>query len=465
MTATIDTTSTDTATQSPVLGELEHVDPNTLEIAANVRTEAMVTPEFVATIAANGVIQPISAVRRADGTLAVRDGQRRTLAGRAAGLATIPVYITPDTEGAEKVRELERITHQFIANENRQALGGKERAEAMAHMLDLGLSASKVAKALHVDRKQVAAATVTVKSETATAAYDSGALTLEQAAVLAEFDSDADAVDALLHAAPRGGFDHQVQRLRDRREAHARRTEAGAEYVAQGYTLLLERPSWSHQATIRLDMLLDSDNREPTPEQIAATDPRLVGVYLSEDEQVIDPDTGEEVDADTVDWDTDDDPELEPSDGLRHANTVTRVAVWSPEWFCTDAGKLGLHHRHQRPTNTTGSAEAGESAEAAALREAEATERDRAARRQVLALNKLGVAAQSVRRAWVREYLSRKTPPKQAATFIATALVSDLFLLTQNKAKDTAAELLGPPTATGAAAAVRTALRRPAISG
>jgi hypothetical protein len=44
-------------------------------------------------------------------------------------------------------------------------------------------------------------------------------------------------------------------------------------------------------------------------------------------------------------------------------------------------------------------------------------------RRKVLALNKLGAAAQEVRRAWVRDHLlARKTPVKGSAMFMATCL-------------------------------------------
>lgn len=59
---------------------LVEADPNELDIAENVRDGVAITddPDFIASIAALGVRQAVSAVRRADGTLAVRDGQRRT---------------------------------------------------------------------------------------------------------------------------------------------------------------------------------------------------------------------------------------------------------------------------------------------------------------------------------------------------------------------------------------------------
>lgn len=62
-------------------------------------------------------------------------------------------------------------------------------------------------------------------------------------------------------------------------------------------------------------------------------------------------------------------------------------------------------------------------------------------------MNKLGLAAETVRRKWVREeLLARKTPPAEAAGFVASVLASDAFLLTQNKARETTVALLGTAT-------------------
>ena len=60
---------------------LVHVDPCTLIVEVNVRTEAHLTPEFVASIKTHGVLTPVL-VQRHDGGLRVRAGQRRTLGCR-----------------------------------------------------------------------------------------------------------------------------------------------------------------------------------------------------------------------------------------------------------------------------------------------------------------------------------------------------------------------------------------------
>jgi ParB family chromosome partitioning protein len=72
------------------------------------------------------------------------------------------------------------------------------------------------------------------------------------------------------------------------------------------------------------------------------------------------------------------------------------------------------------------------------------TDTKREQRRKVLALNKLGTAAQEVRRAWVRDHLlTRKTPVKGAAVFMATCLNAGPGLLVDHAGQQIVGELLG----------------------
>ena len=57
----------------------------------NVREYANLNKPFLDSIADHGVLQPITAIRRADGVVEVRNGQRRTMAARKLGLSSIPV--------------------------------------------------------------------------------------------------------------------------------------------------------------------------------------------------------------------------------------------------------------------------------------------------------------------------------------------------------------------------------------
>ena len=84
------------------------------------------------------------------------------------------------------------------------------------------MSAAEIAKRTKTKRREVKAALSVGASELASATasrYDF--INLEQAAVVAEFEDDAEAVKALVVAARNGGFDHLTQRLRDDRAERA----------------------------------------------------------------------------------------------------------------------------------------------------------------------------------------------------------------------------------------------------
>ena len=93
---------------------------------------------------------------------------------------------------------------------------------------------------------------------------------------------------------------------------------------------------------------------------------------------------------------------------------------WVPVLGCEDAA---THHPRPgaTPVSSDEMADTGESAEGGAAARAEAAS---AERRRVIAGNKAWDAAVTVRRAWLREFVQRKTPPTGAAAFIAGAVVT-----------------------------------------
>ncbi|WP_370551717.1 ParB/RepB/Spo0J family partition protein [Clavibacter sp. VKM Ac-2873] len=127
-------------TTSPV-GVIEYLDPNTLIIEENVRPIADLNREFVQSIKANGVLTPVRARRDGEGRVLVRAGQRRTLAAREVGLATMPVHII---EGDETTAE--RIVQQLVENDQRLALTDTERTVAFKQLQFEGLSATAISK-------------------------------------------------------------------------------------------------------------------------------------------------------------------------------------------------------------------------------------------------------------------------------------------------------------------------------
>jgi ParB family chromosome partitioning protein len=249
---------TNTTTTAPATTEavVEHVDPTVLVVDANVRTEASVSRAFVTSIKERGVIQPVLATRDSAGTLHVRDGQRRTLAAREAELSSIPVYvIATDAEGDAEV--IERITDQLIANEHRADLTATQRAAAAQQLIELGVSRTKVAKTTRLgSTKAVDAAVAVAGSEAGINALAWG-LTIEQAAILAEFEDagDTDAVETLTAAASQGRFDHKAKQLADTAAERAAYRQAAAPLIEAGLKVLDRRP-WYGQGYAPLSELV-----------------------------------------------------------------------------------------------------------------------------------------------------------------------------------------------------------------
>ena len=77
--------------QQPPQGTLEHLDPHALALETNVRDDAALDADFVASVKEHGVMNPIVAVRGADGVVRVRrsathPGRARVRAGHHPGL-------------------------------------------------------------------------------------------------------------------------------------------------------------------------------------------------------------------------------------------------------------------------------------------------------------------------------------------------------------------------------------------
>lgn len=433
MTDTLTTNDTENATPANIL---VHIHPGDLQVETNVRTEASLSKQFVTSIKENGVLVPIVAVRDADGIFHVRMGQRRTLAAREAGLTSVPVYVTEsDTDTAT------RLVEQITENDQRLALSGTDRVAGIQQLLDTGLTVSKVAKRLAVSPERVKQSKAVAESTVAMEALTARTVTLEQAASLAEFEDDADAVERLNHAIQRNYFDQEVARLRKQREDTARLREAAVSWEALGYTVLDRWPGYD-SGQVPLDQLLDADGYPAT--EAAITDPLHWSVTLTEDSVFYDAE-GALVDESLIDWSTEDNPDGVPEDGMVHINTVTEKKEFVPlSYYCHDpvAAGLAVTERWAKLTQVSASLPDGapmpETSEDLKRKAAE-----RAERRRVIALNKAGEAAESVRREFVKSMVGRKTPPKGAMLFVATTLLSSGSLLGSQRGDDVASDLLG----------------------
>lgn len=110
---------------------LEMIDPTTLTVDINVRKDAALTAEFVASIKEHGVMEPVIAHRKDDGTVHVLMGQRRTLAAVKAGRDSIPPVMI-----IESPEEAERIVSQMVENIHRAAMTQGDEADGY-HQLSL----------------------------------------------------------------------------------------------------------------------------------------------------------------------------------------------------------------------------------------------------------------------------------------------------------------------------------------
>lgn len=226
----------------PTLGML---DPRTLTVDVNVRKDAALTPEFVASIKEHGVIEPVIGHRRDNGdgtsTVHVLMGQRRTRGAVEAGAGLIPVMVVGSPKDAE------RITAQVVENVPRSALTDADEADAYHQLSLLGVSAAQIAKK-------------TGRTKT----------TVEEALVPVEFADDEEATTELetVIADEPEMLAHVAQQLRDNRAHTEARAALVAELEAAG-TPIVDDVSWGYHSTdenVRVSELLRADGTQATDE-------------------------------------------------------------------------------------------------------------------------------------------------------------------------------------------------------
>jgi ParB family chromosome partitioning protein len=355
--------TTNSAPVTTQQGTVEHIDPKVIVVEANVRTEAKLDTEFLASIKQNGVLTPILARRDQQGNVIVRAGQRRTLAARQVGLATMPAYIV---EADEKT--VDRIVQQMAENEHREAVTDADRVAAYQQLAFEGLTPTVIAKRLGTKAATVKAGIAVAENRTAASAIVSHSLTLDQAATLIEFEGDDDTVASLIEEAGKnpGGFAHAAQRARDERKRAAVIAEAAADATARGYAILDRQPSsWQVEDHTSIHDLNTAEGERVTVEHIEAVEGRAV--YI-----------------DTT-WE----------------GTV-RVSYYLP----TNGFKAAGFKKSSGSGSNSGPM----------------TDEEKAERKTLIANNKAWISAEVVRRDWLSTFLSRKTLPKDAAQFIAQGL-------------------------------------------
>ena len=251
--------------------ELVQLDPATLTVNTNVRKDAGLTPSFVSSIRELGVLEPVIAHRKTDGTVHVLMGQRRTLAAVEAKLTTIPVVITDSPD------EADRIITQVVENIQRTELGHADQAVAFQQLSLLGLPAAKIAKKTGRTKTIVEQGIAAKSTDAGTKALEDGH-DFEAALIFAEFADDADAteeIESVLADEP-SQLHHVAQQLRDKREAEQTLAAEIAVHEAKGLTFVGEIGYSDDAETARISHLLKGDGTDVTDEDANAFGVRRV---------------------------------------------------------------------------------------------------------------------------------------------------------------------------------------------
>jgi ParB family chromosome partitioning protein len=374
--------------------QLVDANPNDLIVGSNVRAEAQLDDEFIASVRERGVLEPIVGYYSDDDAaeLVVLYGKRRTLAARAAGLSSVPVVVVLEPD------EADRLVDQLTENEHRAALSNADRVAAFQQLEAIGISTFEIAKRTATRVDTVGAALEVAASRTAReAAAKHTALTIEQAAAIAEFDADPVAVAGLVEAAEDGrGFDHRVQRLRDDRDQLVRYEEQKAELAEAGLPIV-PKPEYNDAKIRSITSLSHKD--KPLTEARHRKCPGHAA-FLQET------------------WDS------------------NRRVGWAPSYVCTDFPKHGHALLWGGSSTRLPAAEMTD----------EQREAAKAERRDVIESNKAWDSAQTVRRDWLRTFVTRKVAPKGAAALIAAALTAtsdDTVATAKQSGNKFACELLG----------------------
>lgn len=372
---------------------LEHIDPSTLVMADNVRSDAAasLSKGFIGSIRERGVLEPIIADRNPEGITTVRAGHRRTLAAIEANRVTVPVMVHTGEQS-----RVDRLIDQIVENEHRADLTNRDKIAAVHQLALEGLSEGQIAKRAALPKKDVAAAVIIGGS---TVAEYTDQLTLEQAAAMAEFDNDPEAMEKLLTAArySQGQFAHTLSRVQqDQREAVAT-AELVALIEAAGSTATTETVDrYNDGPCAPVSRLRTKDGEEVTEEGHATCPGHAMGFLVDYGSRFADDDDDDDAD--------DEEAEEDPWRVNIGNNDLVAVPV------CTDWKANGHSHIRHQPSST---------APRAADMSEEEREAAKLARRRVIENNKAWDACTPVRRAWLATFAQRKAAPAGAEALVA----------------------------------------------
>ena len=341
----------------------------------NVREDLDLNEEFCASVAAEGIRIPLLITSADGGGWRVIEGHRRLAAAIQAGQADVPCDIDPCRAGDEAGQYLDML----LANSDsyRANYTILEEAAALFAAHQAGANRTRLRKATGRTPAQVKAALAVGSLPAGTkakAAELDQALTLEDLALLAEFERDQDATDRLLSAIEFGyPLEHTAQRIRQDRAEAAEHARIRADLETSGVTVTDQLPD----GAAWLDSLTH-DGADLTPDSHAAC--------------------------------------------RGHGATFRSWNLLQPAWYCTSPASNGHASRWNLGTPAASTGTAGTSGTTIG------NQRDTAqdpSRRLVITGNKAWQAAADVRHRWLATSLfPRKSAPRDAQMFLARQLLA-----------------------------------------
>jgi ParB family transcriptional regulator, chromosome partitioning protein len=246
----------------------------------NVRSEAERT-RWAASIAANGIQQPIVVRELDDGTLEIEAGECRKYSALKAGITHAHVLVKKGSSSFDAARMV------YVENQHRKGLDDVQAAVVVQRLLGFdGVSQRDVAKLTGLKVTDVRRAAKVASSEAAMGAAQQHGLSFDDAELLVEFEGDPEAVEQLTDAATSNPtyLPHLAARLRREREDRAA-YEAVAKTVTDAGIRLIELDTgWLPDDAMWLDYLPAPKGRKTFTPAAHKSCPGHAGAVIESDD-------------------------------------------------------------------------------------------------------------------------------------------------------------------------------------
>lgn len=382
MTAQPNTTETDLDAENEAshqaVAELVLLDPRSLAAhPRNIRDDLGDLEGLTASIAAVGVIEALTVVPLPDGGHRIVAGHRRCAAAILADQATVPCLLRPElaADDDDNTGHAGHVARMVGENLHREGITAIEEARAYQTMLELGVSRADIARQTGQPKKRVLKALGVVRAGAELGeSLQAANLNLDQAAAVALYAEDPEVTAELIAAAAQGGgaFAHAVSRAKQDR-AEQRKVAAVIKALTEAGVTVIDRPDH--------------------------TSPAAQLHQLSHDRRALDEES--------------------------HKSCPGHAAYVQTSWrgdvdvhhVCTDPAGHGHADRYANSRPTTGTAGGPMSDE------------QKAERKALIESNKAMRAANETRRAFVRDYLNRRTAPKGALRYALETMLAQRWAL------------------------------------